>query len=122
MIAGRELDALIAEKVMGLMEFSAHAGPHKASMGWGKPGDTVLQLIQLPNYSTDIAAAWTIVKFIDAWGLANEFKLGQDYEGLWNCIFKGTRKGKPFRGEDYNGDTAPHAICLAALKVIGHQL
>ena len=95
MIAGKELDILITKKVMG---FKKARGVCRC-------------------YSTNIAAAWTVVKYLGSLGPANEFKLGQDYEGLWHCTFKGTRDSGPFMGEEYNGDTAPHAICLAALKV-----
>lgn len=100
MKAGRELDALVAEKVIGY-------GPNYILMG------------TFPNYSTDIAAAWDEVvgKMIeggyrvrvdfDAYSAGVEFVL----EELHQVI---TGKGR--------GETTPYAICLAALKAKGHDL
>lgn len=48
MEAGRELDALIAEKVMGVAQEDIHRRTMVRS--------------DLPHYSTDIAAAWPILK------------------------------------------------------------
>ena len=57
MKAGRELDALVAEKVMGFpVKIGDITGePYHAQFGYS-----------MPNYSTDIAAAWEVLeKFTD---------------------------------------------------------
>jgi len=98
---GRELDALVAEKVMGW-------APEYPG-GWLHPprnhpnrkkyldhdGCSVLQ-----PYSTDIAAAWEVVEKIEY-----NLELIEDEE--WIASFFGVRAF---------GKSAPHAICLAALK------
>lgn len=110
---GRELDALIAEKVFGAVR------TQEKFQGYVPiPGDPVYYsevykyptgvnyLIDdpknrhgmmggVPHYSTDISAAWEVVE-----------KLNKQYSFHLNT------KG--------SADTAPHAICLAALKAVGH--
>lgn len=111
---GRELDALVAEKVMGwkflggaLLSPKNQETP--TEYDWQKPTSKV------PFYSTDIAAAWEVA-----------MKLG-------NVIIHTYWVGEPkfveasIVGSDavYKtaaGDSAPHAICLAALKVVGAKL
>lgn len=93
---GRELDALVAEHVM---DVNAHANS---------------KMNPLPYYSTDIAAAWQVVE-----------KLAKK-EILF--VIDNLMPGKSFRVTAHNikrteffayAETAPHAICLAALKAVG---
>ena len=116
--AGRELDALVAEKVMGS---ASHA---RASHD--VPGLTcsLCREAALP-YSTSIAAAWEVVeKLSDKWEMNLRTILpARDYV----CEFKLVVKNKcivdaqhPFEHVWNNPvDTAPLAICLAALKAVG---
>ena len=99
---GRELDALVAEKVMG---FTPAVGP--SGTRYGFVGGS-----HLPAYSTDIAAAWRLM---------DHFKGDEQHPMV---RYDGKRpEGKPrwtavvrtCRGD---ADTAPHAICLAALKAV----
>jgi hypothetical protein len=90
MVAGPELDALVAEKVMGLPEEI-----------WQDRD----QMTSFP-YSTDIAAAWAVVEKV------GNFTIWQ-YEGEWQCFLGGGIKNKSYAA------TAPLAICLAALKATG---
>jgi len=99
--AGHELDAVIAEKVMGL----AHNDP-------------------IPSYSSDIAAAWTVAETMihkdGAYFGCPHFKhkhqnlasLGYP-EGTecWYCILNTKRLNKVV----LCAETAPLAICRAAL-------
>lgn len=118
MEAGRELDALVAEKVMGWTKrISAdHTGSEikvLRNMGiiyaW-KDAERKERGLDVPAYSTDIAAAWQVAEMMR--GL--DFRLNKD--GDWVCCFGGT---VAFCGES---DTAPHAICLAALKAVGVEI
>lgn len=60
MEAGREMDALVARRVMGFVDL----GPLQfEDLRWQKPTvDGVVVLGRLPRYSTDIAAAWQVVE------------------------------------------------------------
>jgi len=70
-----------------------------------------------PHYSTDIAAAWTVVERVIALGyhFATDYDAElskHDYE--WTATV-GNYKG--VHAHEY-GDTAPEAICRAALKAL----
>lgn len=123
MKAGRDLDALIAEKVTNLPNIHIVTGNHHHANGlvYGKHLLTGYPE-SVPFYSTDIAAAWKVVEKIpmtvhapgasyahgeyansdDAW-LAEARMPGIEY---YNTV---TSKGQ----------TSPEAICLAALKTLG---
>lgn len=62
---GRELDALIAEKVMNRPIYVAHDGtPHFADLSPKKRDGRVVETPYsiVPSYSTNIAAAWEVVE------------------------------------------------------------
>ena len=111
MKAGRELDALIAEKVMGkslpynLHEMEAMARRTKAG------AELVDRMV--PHYSTQIADAWLVME-----KMSFEFTevdiFGHEIE-RWTCCFHGHLHDLDKDGLAY-ADTAPLAICLAALK------
>lgn len=119
---GRELDALVAEKVMGCKPaikdddyvctckgpnpgYSFDILPHGSTrmvVGEEYPPD-------IRDYSTDITAAWEVVEHIN---LLKGAELSKYDNGDW-CV------GCTAPGEGYtiaSGETAPHVICLAALK------
>lgn len=88
---GRELDALVAEKVLG-----------SERIGWAP--------------STDIAAAWELVeKLKDI--LKGEFCLSF-VNSEWTVYRDWHTDSEPLGW----AQTAPHAICLAALNVVGVEL
>lgn len=94
--AGRELDALIDERCFGIRR--AIAGFHGA-----------------PFYSTDIAAAWQVVERLLAtfppfvlWCNA-KYTIAQIWDADDNEI------------ANERGETAPLAICRAALKAVGEK-
>jgi hypothetical protein len=105
--AGRELDALVAEKVMGY------------TLGTPPSPESAINLagpeypVTVPHYSTDIAAAWQVVekfkdrdwrfildKYDDGWGIEIELSGGK-------------------YGSGAVAETAPLAICRVALKAVG---
>ncbi len=121
--AGPELDALIAEKVMGL------------TIRWDWPDDEhhsdekvrrveierdcvdgKKRMIdeELPRYSTDISAAWEVMEKIKD---THDIRLDSYPEHGWIVTVCPRR--------DVGGATAqevgpaPHTICLTALKVVG---
>jgi hypothetical protein len=111
--AGRELDALVAEKVMGY--------PGAAVGGWSNPHVTPLP------YSTDIDAAWSVVEHMARDGFA--FSLwrsdGNGSRSLagFNCPLGPCEKhGNPYDNwhgsRDIRADTVPLAICRAALEAV----
>lgn len=105
---GRELDALMAEKVMGWTWSDADAE-------WIDRGN---HLPGLPKFSTNIAAAWEVVdkvaetQFIEVYNALVDPVTG---ESDWNC-----RIGKNDQHEG-TAKTAPYAICLAALQMAEYE-
>ena len=99
---GRELDALVAEKVMGwkvaqVFDLKDTDGTNIAN------GITPYSIGQrVPHYSTDIAAAWEVVgkfEYIDV----------RRFKDHWGCTVY---------GQTVTGKTAPEAICKAALLAV----
>jgi hypothetical protein len=103
MQAGKKLDRLIAIHIMHL---------EIDSIIWETDNGEIIKQ-SIPNYSTDIKAAWEVVEFIgEAIGGVTIFN-ACDVEWTWCCeIFNG--KEKILEG----GKTAPEAICKAALLAV----
>jgi hypothetical protein len=109
---GRELDALVAEKVMGrngaVEQWRQTAnGPDMITAttaavdGW-RP---------IPNFSSDIAAAWEVLEKLRGM-LHEEISVASSYDKkFWVVCLEGTQQLA-------HAETAAHAICLAALKAV----
>ena len=113
---GREMDALVATKIFGLVPCQAES--HKNDEA---PWDCYARLNspdqggELKAYSIDIAAAWEVVeKMRDT----HDFYLEKEKDDTrWIANFFPT--SGEFLSEDCaSGNSAPHAICLAALKAV----
>jgi Phage ABA sandwich domain len=92
----REIDRLVAEKVMGCS---------KELMVWLEIHEV------LPHYSTNIVDAWQVVeKFVNDDIYFEMVK--PDKDGSFTCLIG-------MLNEPTKADTAPLAICLAALKAHG---
>jgi hypothetical protein len=100
----RNIDALVAEHVMGWWLAKDEDGEWCFMDG----ADFVCFNFDVPHYSTDIAAAWEVVEKMGHVGL--NWDDTTNSPARWQCIME--------RGE-YYADTAPMAICLAALKAKG---
>jgi len=117
--AGKALDELIAEHVMG---WTKHTYPLEGFTEW-KDAEGYWQKYTLPAYSTEIQAAWLVVERMKAirwdvlvrWSEAPEN--GRNYHRwlCWVAVDLTTGYGA-------DADTAPLAICLAALKAVGHEV
>ena len=116
MPAGSEMDALVAEKVMGSVPCdkwrTLTAYPPQWIKGKAECEHAICYPLEgPPNYSTSIAAAWKVVE-----------KIREDYEPrieLWDegwevTILTGTDRGSA----SGRALTAPLAICRAALKAV----
>lgn len=120
---GRELDALVAEKVMGW------TGVHLVHGGTGTSsyyvGRTPRGVFVVRPYSTDIAAAWQV---IEAMRQRNYYAEISEHisDPERQCAMFASRAGhydsyeRCWENEhQVCTATAPHAICLAALKAVG---
>ncbi len=98
----RELDALVAEKVMG----------------WAKSKVDNTLTYAVPRYSTFISCAWLVVEEIGkrtGYGVEIEYPCGE--MGTWQVRFEASVAGKWVGGAG-EADTAPLAICEAALEAL----
>lgn len=108
MKAGRELDTLVAEKVMGWTYRTFPDGACPLVKHW-YCGE---QYMLMQPFSTSIASAWQVVEKLKA----NGNNVWVEWAGtVWVC---GTTSVFP----DIEADTAPLAICLAALKACGVEM
>lgn len=119
---GRELDALVAEKVMGWTQMTwakyysripdgdYYKGRRERTKHWHNP-DSLEKMRRIDSWhpSTGLADAWEVqAKFPRVY-------VERDIAGEWSCEI--------WDGDDLlvtrmSADTAPHAICLAALEAI----
>lgn len=110
-----ELNALIAEKVMGWSDVSSN---EVAIFGRPPRGHWQHQFmtIDIPDYCNDIAAAWQVVEkhphYISLIRSNDNGRFGFKETPTWKCRFYAPEK---FEAE---ADTATRAICLAALEAI----
>ena len=142
---GRELDVLVADKVMGCKVFlrtidsnerifltepgkDRHSVPRSSFDYWSCQCDPIhihnrKEGGGIPEYSTDIAAAWKVVEKLR--GDDNALQLfgseKNDNVKRWYAYFSGKYWCEAtsilLLGEV--SESAPHAICLAALKLVG---
>lgn len=120
MEAGSELDALVAEKVMGRKYHTRQTHFDVTGMGGA------CSLCFPPSYSTDIAAAWTVVEH-----MKHYITPGNDIGLPVMMMVEGSQSSCEWHGgkQSFNdgtgwvrADTMPLAICLMALKAVGHEL
>ncbi|HAM42103.1 MAG TPA: hypothetical protein DCP69_12450 [Candidatus Omnitrophica bacterium] len=116
--AGRELDALVAEKVMGWTITAWASGEPWGNREIFEPSGRGphRKAAHVPTYSTDIAAAWEVVKKLDADGLVWAIADDEVY------FAKGDPDSPDYRFGGvglYPFVDKPLAICRAALKALG---
>lgn len=122
MPAGRELDALVAEKVMrlGVRNGDTLETQQRGIIAIWEDGvvRTLMRddisYVSLHNYSTDITAAWLVVKKLKADGI-HLWKLGEEDSAPGWTASMGLNL-KP--GVHAWAETAPLAICRAAFKAV----
>lgn len=105
--AGRELDALVAERVFGAVVDGERSSIDPDSADCWR---------ETPHFSTDISAAWEVVEMVYAkWNGRVRATILRDDGGCY-CKFVALT-GHGIVGSAH-ADTAPLAICLAALESV----
>lgn len=142
MNAGRPLDRLVAEKVVGDAAMWGFQCPLCGSTHFGTDLSTGLRHCHgdngcswrgppskaPPAFSTDIAAAWQVVERFRLWVIPDERQWCAGIpRNLSGSIYSADMYGPDDLGvidgrlELARADTAPLAICLAALKLVGSE-
>ena len=106
---GPEMDALIAEKVMGWYKDRSDKGMWRTNKG------SLIGYLNSFTPSTEIAPAWQVVEKMGMVTIEDGGKSVGQKEWSVGFVLQGSC-GNWVHG---SGDTAPHAICLAALKAKG---
>jgi len=120
---GPELDALVAEKVMGWVRGGGR-------MTWIRQGPFANcdcpshdEAATVALYSTSISDAFEVVEKLYALskrGFMCNWLADFAYQGAWIASFYSM---DPDTGDsDAEADTLPHAICLAALRAVGEEV
>lgn len=132
MPAGRECDALVAEKVMGytLSELTLPAYP-KYKLFDIESGEFSGYVKEVPHYSTDIAASWEVTGRLTNIQCGDDFyafEITKKHYGWWvrvkHPLWMGIHNelGKNYEMYQAHADAAPLAICRCALKVEGVEI
>ena len=117
MPAGKEMDILVAEKVMGEVPCIAWSVYRSAPPMFIKDAESCGHKDCYPldfpaHYSTNIAAAWQVVEKVMT-GTVWECYITQQFDG-WSCLF-----AAPDKSDAYGvGESASLAICRAALLAV----
>jgi hypothetical protein len=129
----RELDFLIAEKVMGLDLEKYMTMPPKPTGAYAKSRNPFV-IEEVPHYSTDIAAAWQVVEKVGPKIIKNECEyvfvirfyehgfgergpIGRHWEVGWFQF-----DYDQVDSIEAKSECVPFAICLAALKAVGVEI
>ena len=122
MEAGPDLDALVAERVMGLVwdESLCRVCGWKLTPDYCRPDNCSMRPMPLRQadghaaHSTDIAAAWGVVEYLKHHGFSHFQVWG--HLDVWHSAFANV--DHEFWSNEVMAPTAPLAICRAALKAV----
>lgn len=111
MEAGRELDQLVAERVLGRTKTEA---PSRICDCGFDPC--------IKGYSTEIAIAWQVVEFLSPTLRLELIPIADGSRVAWQAQFIRYTPGNEFSpwvgGYSMVALTVPHVICLAALRAV----
>lgn len=117
---GREMDALVANKVMGWIDYSSPCN--------GDPDGLCPETfvwVPIPHYSTDIAEAMKVWQKLRGSGKFCCLNICSDYHYTYDIILTEASDHGGAATDDHagkivaSGEDLPFVICLAALKAIG---
>lgn len=123
MPAGAEMDALVAISLFGWSNLQWRDADHYVSPGCGRNSSSPagyygkgpnMECFLTHRYSTDIAAAWLVVEKLRDSDQLESIALGNWEDSRWTKWVVTLRCFAD--DQDGRGETAPLAICRAALK------
>lgn len=122
--AGRELDALVAEKVMGwqrVEEEFPYFWPTTEMMDAIKkqhPDVIAVGYFPCPNFSTDIAPSWSLFEWLAARGIVRV----SNGDGDSLDVDFTPHSDNLLRCANVSADTLPRALCLATLEAVSNTM
>lgn len=122
--AGRELDALIAQRVFGIqVQRSTHPSDEGEyyDLRSKRPGYNY-PVTEIDHYSRDIEAAWQVAEMLSAeWFCVIHSYRALLSRKLWVASFFRAPNDRDDQHFSADAPTAPLAICRAALKALDHE-
>lgn len=112
MPAGREMDILVAEKVMGWTR--KYVGEFGNQI-WDSPSQGAYLEDAIPNYSTDIASAWEVVEKMKEEGFQFVIGTSELFGKPVRYFVEFKKEGTAFSHNRVYTDTVPLAVCRAAM-------
>lgn len=131
-MSGRDLDKVVAEKIMGWTEIVDKLYLGTIRMVGIPPDERLFKsfdgLYAIPNYSTSLSDAWEVVEEImkrkDQF-ILNKGKYNEHEVDVFDISYRGkdcfASLVYGYAGQIFaivKGETAPHAICLVALDAM----
>lgn len=107
----RKIDALVSQHIMNKVAYQSPLGPW-----WENEPDEEEPAHPLPRYSLDIAAAWQVVEKMRERPVYVVVEPHPDY---WRAVVYDENW---YFVVSEHADTAPFAICLAALRAVGVEV
>jgi len=118
--AGFELNATIAVKVFGWKKVEV-TGHNFSGFGYFRES-RIYDIYELPNYSTDISAAWEVVEKMKEhkgeWFALEYYPAEDSWEAGWKYDDYDTGPSWSIFRNHATAKTLPLAICRAALKAV----
>lgn len=118
-LTDREIDALVAEKVMG-WTWQTHWGPEEMRSLFPPPNSDMGYHPDVPEFSTDISAAFQVLasKPVGEWCPS----LHMQDSGEWYCEIKLGYNTSYRKAVGASASTLAMAICLTALQAVGAEI
>ena len=117
---GPELDALVAEHVMGWKKIQVKQKKFNISWMWDRKEACLFREVQVaPAFSTDLKLAWEVLVKNHEYVSVQKGMYTYPIQEQWTVYLKTPYNNDTATGVEANGETAAHAICLAALKAVG---
>lgn len=122
MEAGRELDSAIAEKVMGNVCSCGDVTKEPRMNPYGMKEFCLVHGNSFPAYSSSIESAWAVVEKLVTMNIGVDVSKMPNDELWHSALYIKDEDGDYMASCDtmFEAVTAPLAICLAALKAVGH--
>ncbi|MGH2351203.1 MAG: BC1872 family protein [Chloroflexota bacterium] len=112
--AGRELDAVVGERVFGWTVQTYSNQPYQVDTTWQR-GTAWTRRAIVPAFSTDAGAALQVVERLADPGRRRGVEIVRDSDGRWHARFVRRGRASP---RFTAAATLPLAICVAALEAV----
>lgn len=116
----RDIDKLVAEKVMGWKVKSIQTSERSWQDAWRNEDEKIMAWYREWKPSTDISSAWQVFEWLEAHGVVSVSSADDNGKG---CTFiPYVFRGQGLRDVSVSASCHPRAICLVALRAVGVEV